>query len=98
MQFVSAVLGVSPQAVQAGGRSSRSSSTSSVLAESDNYSKEQRRMSNEGRREIFGLTHRQIAFVCECDLGACYDTVLLTAVEYDDCRRRGLPITAASHA
>ena len=55
-------------------------------------------MSNEGRREIFGSTHRQIAFVCECERPACYDTVLLTAPEYDERRRGGAPVTTIGHA
>ena len=50
------------------------------------YTVEQRRASNEGRREIFGLTNRCIAFVCECNLPACYDTVMLSANEYDALR------------
>ena len=65
--------------------------------ETPTYSRAQRRASNEGRRDAFGLTHRQIAFVCECDLPACYDTVLLTASEYDERRLHSGSITTAGH-
>lgn len=64
----------------------------------ESYSREQRRTSNEGRREIFGLTHRQIAFVCECERPSCYETVPLTAREYDDRRLHGTPVTTVEHA
>lgn len=60
------------------------------------YSAEQRRASNEGRREIFGLTNDRIAFVCECDRPACYDTILLSAAEYDAIRPG--PVAADGHA
>jgi hypothetical protein len=55
-----------------------------------------RRSSNEGRRHLFGLTHRLIAFVCECSREACYETVPLTAAEYD--ARRPGPIVLDAHA
>lgn len=50
------------------------------------YDRTTRRASNDGRREIFGRTHRLIAFVCECDAATCYETVRLTAAEYDALR------------
>jgi len=65
------------------------------VSESTAYTAEQRRASNEGRREIFGLTNRRIAFVCECDLAACYDTVMLSAAEYDALRPG--PVVADGH-
>jgi hypothetical protein len=60
----------------------------------DRYDPALRRASNEGRRELFGTTHRLIAFVCECPKSACYETVLLTAFEYD-ARRPGAIVLAA---
>ena len=62
----------------------------------DRYDTALRRGSNEGRRQLFGTTHRLIAFVCECPRSACYETVLLTAYEYDE--RRPAVIVADVHA
>ena len=62
-----------------------------------NYSQDLRRMSNDGRREIFGLTHREIAFVCECAKPSCFDTVALTITEFDEIRDQGERVLAAGH-
>jgi hypothetical protein len=56
---------------------------------------QQRQTINEDRRSLFA-NWPLIAFVCECPREACYNTVTLSAVEYD-ARRPGL-ITAAGHA
>jgi hypothetical protein len=65
-------------------------------AMSDQYESALRRSSNEGRRQLFGLTHRVIAFICECSREACYETVPLTAAEYD--ARRPGAIVLPDHA
>jgi hypothetical protein len=67
-----------------------------VETQETTYADVQRRAANEGRREVFGLTHPLIAFVCECPRPACYDTVVLTSAEYDE--RRPGPILADAHA
>lgn len=54
-----------------------------------------RKASNDGRRHIFGNTHRVIAFVCECGAPSCYETVRLTAEEYD--RLRPSPVLVNGH-
>lgn len=59
------------------------------------YDQATRKASNDGRREIFGNTHRVIAFVCECGAQSCYETVRLTAAEYD--RLRPAPVLASGH-
>lgn len=59
-----------------------------------------RRTINEGRRVLFGeptgvKARREIAFVCECSRGSCYDAVLLTGAQYDE--QRPGPILAEGH-
>jgi hypothetical protein len=65
-------------------------------AMSDRYERALRLSSNEARRQLFGLTHRLIEFVCECSREACYETVPLTAAEYD--ARRPGAIVLPAHA
>jgi hypothetical protein len=67
-----------------------------IVGTADRYDRALRRSSNEGRRQFFGTTHRQIAFVCECPRAACYEIVLLTAAEYD--ARRPAAIEIDAHA
>lgn len=59
------------------------------------YDRTTRSASNDARREIFGRTHRTIAFVCECDASACYETVRLTTAEYD--ALRAAPVLSEGH-
>ena len=59
------------------------------------YDQATRRASNDGRRQIFGSTHRVIAFVCECGAQSCYETVRLTTGEYD--HLRPAPVLAPGH-
>jgi hypothetical protein len=61
----------------------------------ERYDQEMRRASNEGRRHFFGTTSPVIAFVCECDRDACFETAKLSAAEYDAIRPG--PILAPSH-
>ena len=61
------------------------------------YSQDLRRMSNDGRRDIFALTQRHIAFVCECTRSSCFETVALTVEEFDGLREQEEPILAAGH-
>lgn len=60
------------------------------------YDPARRRASNDGRRDIFGNTQRQIAFVCECGAQSCYETVRLTAAEFD--RLRPASVLVHGHA
>jgi hypothetical protein len=43
---------------------------------------------NDGRRRIFELEGRLIAFVCECGQPGCTRTIVLTDAEYDARRSR----------
>lgn len=81
---------------KSGARTNHATSRRTVSPENHHYTREQRRLSNIGRREIFGLTQPQIAFVCECERSACYETVLLTAAEYDALRPG--PVVTPAHA
>ena len=50
------------------------------------YDQALRKSSNDGRRHFFGSTKRLIAFVCECGSPACFETVSLSASEFDELR------------
>jgi len=54
------------------------------------FDQQQRRTVNEGRRSLFEHVPL-VAFVCECPLEGCHDTVTLSAAEFD-ARRPGLII------
>jgi hypothetical protein len=45
-----------------------------------------RREMNDGRRRIFEVAGRPIAFVCECGDPGCARSVVLTDTEYDERR------------
>jgi hypothetical protein len=62
----------------------------------DTYDQTQRRASNDGRRHLFGSTQALVAFVCECERDACYQTVKLSAAEFDETRPANL--IAVSHS
>jgi hypothetical protein len=47
-----------------------------------------RREVNDGRRRIFAVAGRPIAFVCECGEPHCTRTIVLTDSEYDERRTR----------
>jgi hypothetical protein len=64
------------------------------LNEFATFDQQQRRTVNEGRRSLFAHLP-VVGFVCECPLESCYDTVPLSADDYD-ARRPGL-IIAADH-
>lgn len=53
-----------------------------------------RRASNDGRRYLFGSTQPLIAFICECEREACYETVRLSPAAFDELRANGLPVEA----
>jgi len=59
-----------------------------VEASSATTEQHRRRVLNDGRRRIFQLAGRQIAFVCECGRPTCTQTIVLTDSEYDERRRR----------
>lgn len=79
------------------GRALRSGALRATTLESlsRTYDRATRKASNDGRREIFGNTHRMIAFVCECGATACYETVRLTTDEFD--RLRPDAVVARGH-
>ena len=62
----------------------------SALNQLATFDQQQRRTDNEGRRSLFEQVPL-VAFVCECPLERCGDTVTLSAADYD-ARRPGLII------